>query len=358
MKDILGNASEFSDPEDDDNNPEPGQENNPTAGRHTHQEFIFGYNSTMINLRILHPPANQTMTYWGLYVENIDPVVRLLHKPTAQKLFIQTSKDQLALSKGTECLAFAVYFAVVTSLTNDQCQKLLGLEREIGLKRYRYATEQALAKANFLTTQELVVVQAFCLFLSCVRRHDNTKCVWTLTGLLTRMAVSIGLHRDGSQFDLPPFQTEMRRRLWWQVCTLDVRASEDQGADPMVVASFFDTKMPLNVNDTDLWPEMTESPEEHIEATEMTFDLVRYEIGGTIRALSQNQTASKLPDDAYQTLEAKEALLERLRLRLEDKYLRHCDMSVPLQWVAANVSRLVRTPYMSCSSDSLINSSR
>ena len=113
----------------------------------------------------------------------------------------------------------------------------------------------------------------------------------------------------------------------------------------MVVASFFDTKMPLNVNDVDLWPEMTETPKEHVKCTEMTFDLVRYEIGGTIRALAQNQTAKKLPDDAYQTLEAKEALLERLRLRLEDKYLRHCDMSVPLQWVAANVSRLVSCRY-------------
>ena len=220
MKDVLGDSSEFTDNEGEDGTPDPNVDSDPTAGRHTHQEFIFGYNSTMITLRILYPPANQIMTYWGLYVENVDPVVRLLHKPTAQKLFIQASKDQSSLTRVTEPLVFAVYFSVITSLSNEDCHRLLGLDREVGLKRFRYATEQALAKANFLATQEIIVVQAFCLFLGCVRRHDNTKSVWTLTGLLMRMAVSLGLHRDGEQFNLPPFQTEMRRRLWWQVCTL------------------------------------------------------------------------------------------------------------------------------------------
>ena len=107
----------------------------------------------------------------------------------------------------------------------------------------------------------------------------------------------------------------------------------------MVTERFFDTKMPLNINDSDIWPGMTEPPVEHEKCTEMTFDLVRYEIGGTVRMLSAMQ---KCPKQAGQdTLENKEAALERLRYRLEDKYLRHCDMSIPLQWVAANVSRLV-----------------
>jgi hypothetical protein len=129
-----------------------------------------------------------------------------------------------------------------------------------------------------------------------------------------------------------------------QLIPLDVRASEDQGADPMVASTVFDTRMPLNVNDDDIWSDMKEPPVEHEKCTEMTFDLVRYEIGGTIRLLSaaDSATQSQLPEkQQYASLEAKDALLEKLRLRLEDKYLRHCDMSVPLQWVAANVSRLV-----------------
>ena len=121
----------------------------------------------------------------------------------------------------------------------------------------------------------------------------------------------------------------------------DVRASEDQGSEPMVTERFFDTKMPLNINDSDIWPGMTDPPVEHERCTEMTFDLVRYEIGGTIRLLSAMQKCPKQITGTSNTLEAKEAALERLRLRLEDKYLKYCDMNNPLQWVAANVSRLV-----------------
>ena len=116
----------------------------------------------------------------------------------------------------------------------------------------------------------------------------------------------------------------------------------------MVATTYFDTRMPSNVNDADIWPDMKEPPVEHEKCTEMTFDLVRYEIGGTIRLLSAADSGSNLPESQqYASLEAKDALLEKLRLRLEDKYLRHCDMSLPLQWVAANVARLVSTLFPS-----------
>ena len=329
-----------------------------SGGRLTHQEFIFGYSSTMMNLRILHPPANQIMTYWTLYKSHVDPVVRILHKPTIEGIFQQAANDQSSIPKSMEPLVFSVYLAVVTSLRPDECQSILKIDKEIGIKRYRYATEQAFAKASFLTTQEVIVVCAFTLFLTCIRRNANSGEVWTLTGLVLRMAHSLGLHRDGSQFGLTPFDTEIRRRLWWQVCTLgmlrlifrcqranhhlDVRASEEQGSEPMIAERFFDTKLPSNINDTDIWPSMTEPPVEREGATEMTFDLVRYEIGGTVRILS---ALSKCPKESKASeqdqLEAKDAALERLRLKLEDKYLKYCDNRDPLQWVAANVSRLV-----------------
>ena len=220
MRDLLDYSSGEDDEAEDHSTPESGGFDAPQAGRLTHQEFIFGYSSTMTTLRILHPPATQIMTYWNVYKINVDPIVRLLHKPTAEQLFLQAAKDQSSLSKSSEALVFAVYMAVITSLSSDECQTLLGIDRNTGLKRYRHATEQALSRAGFLATQELIVVQAFTLFLVCVRRQEDTKCVWTLTGLLLRMAHSTGIHRDGVQFGLPTFDVEMRRRLWWQVCTL------------------------------------------------------------------------------------------------------------------------------------------
>jgi hypothetical protein len=96
-----------------------------------------------------------------------------------------------------------------------QVRTNFGVEKDTLLRQYRFGVEQALARARFLNTNEIVTVQAFVLFLVCVRRHDDTRFVWSLTGLALRIAQSLGLHRDGTKFGLSPFDTEMRRRLWW-----------------------------------------------------------------------------------------------------------------------------------------------
>ena len=219
MRDLLNYSSSGDEGGEEEEKP-GGSLSDSTAGRLTHQEFIFGYSSTMMTLRILHPACNQIMTYWSIYKSNVDPVVRILHKPSAEQIFKQAVQDQSSLNKSAEALLFAVYLSVVTSLRPDECQSMLKLDRDIAMKRYRYATEQALARAGFLATQELIVVQAFTLFLTCARRQSDNRSVWTLTGLLLRMGHSLGVHRDGVQFGLSPFDTEMRRRLWWQICTL------------------------------------------------------------------------------------------------------------------------------------------
>jgi hypothetical protein len=37
---------------------------------------------------------------------------------------------------------------------------------------------------------------------------------WPLFGMIVSIALNMGLHRDGSLFNLDPYETEMRRRLW------------------------------------------------------------------------------------------------------------------------------------------------
>ena len=267
MKDILDDPSE-----EEYEHPSPETDPGSTIN---HQAFVFGYSSTMTSLRILHPPAKMIMKYWEFYVQNVDPLVKILHVPTTEKLLEEAVENIDHVPKATEAMMFAVYFSAVISLTAEECKNLLQQDREIALKRYRFGVEQALAKTDFLGTQELVVLQAFTLFLICVRRYDDTRFVWSLTGVAIRSATSLGIHRDGSQFGLNPFETELRRRLWWQICTLDSRASEDQGTEPSIVDAAFDSKIPRNINDTDIWPGMKEPPEDRVGFTDMSFVLVR-----------------------------------------------------------------------------------
>lgn len=335
MRDILDD-----DTEDEEDYPSPGSGSSASAN---HQGFVFSFSSTILSLRNFHPPTEQIPIYWGIFKTNVDPVMKLLHIPQYEKMIFQASLDLDHVSKPIEVLMFTIYFSAVTSLSNDDCILQLGLEKQAALRKYRFAVEQALARASFLNTQELVVLQSVLLFLTCVRRSDDTRYVWTLTGLLIRLAQGLGIHRDGQQFGLSPFETEMRRRLFWQINSLDARASEDQGTDPSIAEQSFDTKFPLNINDEDIDPSMKETPQEHEGATEMTFDLIRYSMGVTVRRLSYAPPAEGpcRTMNARMSIEDKERMIEDLHQYLEQKYLSHCDMSVPLHWVAATVARLI-----------------
>lgn len=69
----------------------------------------------------------------------------------------------------------------------------------------------------------------------------------------------------------------MRLRLWWHLCVLDSRAPEDQGFQPKIDIVNRDLRLPLNVNDNQLCPDMTRLPEEPDGWTEMSFFLLQTE---------------------------------------------------------------------------------
>ena len=164
-----------------------------------------------------------------------------------------------------------------------------------------------------------------------------------MCGIALRLAVGLGLHRDGTNFNLPPFETEMRRRLWWHICILDTRSAEDHGTDPSIFDPHYDTQLPLNVNDQDLAPDMKEFPTEHVGTTEMTFCLIRFEVTVTFRRLVYVPPGTGVCTTIQSgvSLEAKEELAKALQQRLEERYIRHCKMDKPIDWVSATVARLI-----------------
>ncbi|KAF4618365.1 hypothetical protein G7Y89_g14938 [Cudoniella acicularis] len=308
-----------------------------------HQSFIMGYSSSNVDLKPLHPLPSQIPFYWQTYLDNVHPLTMVLHAPTMSKTIKEVQNNLESLSRSTEALMFSIYYATITSMNGTEVQTNFGISKELLLKQYRFGAEQALARAGLLNTSEIVTIQAFVLFLICVRRHDDTRFVWTLTGLAIRIAQSIGLHRDGARFGLSPFDIEMRRRLWWQVCILDVRASEDHGSDPSILDSTFDTEFPTSVNDEDLDPSYTEPPTRRPGVSQMTFCLIRYEICSLTRKLSYNPPTTspcRVAMDSW-TFEDKENLIRERAHRIEEVYLKYCEDAGPLYWVAATVARLI-----------------
>lgn len=83
----------------------------------------------------------------------------------------------------------------------------------------------------------------------------------------------MGYHRDGELLNLPPFETEMRRRIWWQILLQDAKLAVVSGLSHNFVGNTFDTKPPMNLNDADLFPGSNEPVQSREGPTEMAFVL-------------------------------------------------------------------------------------
>jgi len=87
----------------------------------------------------------------------------------------------------------------------------------------------------------------------------------------------MGLHRDGELLGLPPFETEMRRRIWWQIILIDAVHALMSGLGQSLLPHSWDTKRPNNIHDADLYPAMT-SLQPRDGPTDMIYCLVSYEM--------------------------------------------------------------------------------
>lgn len=129
--------------------------------------FVFSGDIEATDLRWLHPPGPQIRTLSEIYWDRVDPIYKVLHRPTTEPLLLAVAQESACIPKGAgyEALLFAIYFAAVTSLTPDECLELLGKERANLAGQFRHCCEISLANADFLNSTDMQVLQAFSLYL-------------------------------------------------------------------------------------------------------------------------------------------------------------------------------------------------
>lgn len=137
---------------------------------------------------------------------------------------------------------------------------------------------------------------------------------------------------------------EMRRRLWWQICILDIHAAEDRGSDPMIHEANFTTKPPLNINDEDMDPDTLKPLTARIGYTAMTFCAVNHEVFVFHRRCNiVGYNTGKLATAQPMKIEDQIIMMTELQEHLKEKYLIHCDLRNPIAWVTVSVTRLIVT---------------
>ncbi|KAH7075321.1 fungal-specific transcription factor domain-containing protein [Paraphoma chrysanthemicola] len=317
---------------------------NQHAGSHSHDPacqdidpLLSAFQKPSQGSGVNHPPRQCAIQLWQAFVNNVDPLFKILHIPSTQGIVYGAISNPINVNARINSLLFAIYFAGVTSLSPKQVMTLLGLSKNTALNTFKQGLEQSLAAADFLDTPTLMTLQAITLYLFCFRFSSGGRAIWTLNGLVTRSAQSIGLHRDGTNFKLPPFECEMRRRLWWHIVANDSRVNEDHGIRSYTSDSAIDVALPSNVNDSELYPTMNGPPTAKTEWTDMSFSLMVIEAHTVFRQLSLDASSN----NSHPTEVARQQAFQTLKARFEIKYLQFCDQNIPIQRMAYLIGKLL-----------------
>lgn len=175
-----------------------------------------------------------------------------------------------------------------------------------------------------------------------MRASYDGQALLVLSGVAIRLAQVQGLHREVLLAKKSVFEAEMGRRLWWQLIVLESREAEMSRVSTLSEPRQWDTKLPANVNDTDLYPDMGEQPKDHNGTTEMIFVLLRYEVGQFLRTNPALNGSWQFFANQSIPYAQKEAVINSLESILHQKYLQYLDNSIPLHYFSGRVSRAFR----------------
>jgi hypothetical protein len=134
----------------------------PQPGRHG---FVFGLDAGPVNLQYLHPSSGQILEYWHIYATNVDPVTKIIHAPSFAGRLMAVKDNLQLLDSGMEVLMFSIYFAAVTSTCAVEIQLRFSETKETLLQRFKLAMEKGLAKANFMSSRNIMTLQALVIYL-------------------------------------------------------------------------------------------------------------------------------------------------------------------------------------------------
>ena len=143
------------------------------------------------------------------------------------------------------CLAMHTYHRV-----GDEPPEYQGQSLQLA-SHYSSLAGQCLLLADFLKpVNHMIETLVLHLHGQYARHCDTDVGVWVLVGMIARLAMRMGYHRDPKYYpSITPFQGEIRRRVWTFVRQSDLLFSFQIGLPSMIRLGDCDTELPRNIFD-------------------------------------------------------------------------------------------------------------
>ncbi|EER29738.1 Fungal specific transcription factor, putative [Coccidioides posadasii C735 delta SOWgp] len=182
---------------------------------------------------------------------------------THKKQIEEQMEKLLVISIPTIRMVFAMMRLAVLSYHRDEDEPPEFREKSLDIARsYQSSMAQCLILADY-TKPHRYVLEALVLHLQgeYSQTSDAQVSLWVLVGIIVRLAMRMGYHRDASMFpNISVFQGEMRRRLWSFIRCADLLFSFQVGLPSMVRSGDSDTDIPRSLHDDDFDENSTALP--------------------------------------------------------------------------------------------------
>lgn len=132
---------------------------------HNDDHLVFGSRNTALNISTLHPDPVQIIRMWQLYLDTINPLLKVTHTPSLQGRVIEAASNVSKINPPLEALMFGIYCISLSSLTAKECKTMFGSTKEDLLTKYQYACQQALWNCGFLRSSDRDSLTALYLYM-------------------------------------------------------------------------------------------------------------------------------------------------------------------------------------------------
>lgn len=113
------------------------------------------------------PPLDQVQIFklWQIYLEHVDPLLKVTHTPTLQPRIINSVSDLAGTDPALQALIFSICCMALKTIDENECQAMFQKPISEVLDQYQAFCRQALMKADMWRTTDLDCLTAQYLYL-------------------------------------------------------------------------------------------------------------------------------------------------------------------------------------------------
>jgi proline utilization trans-activator len=166
----------------------------------------------------LLPSKDVTDTFVNAYFEQVHPNYLLFHRNTFQaryeSMFVQPPLLVRDVEPGWICCIFMILVFGAQALEDRDKKQSVQIQRHY-LDMVQARLHQLISATTLVNVQALLLLQLY--QHNCTERNS----AFVLLGCASRMAMALGMHREGTSGGFGEMEREVRKRVWWTAYTFE-----------------------------------------------------------------------------------------------------------------------------------------